>query len=127
MRWKKYSLKKSLSVLACTLFKNVFFVGGYFFPKNPKIESIRAKPLKAKHKKIKNQINKQEINEKIAKFMKLMCDKCGQEQENFAALRLHMQKLHNVKGYAVCCSKKFFRRTLLTDHIDKHLNPERFK
>jgi len=68
-----------------------------------------------------------EIDEKIAQHMRLTCSICHEGQETFLLLCKHMQQVHHRKGYAVCCNKKFYKRSFLTDHIDRHSNPEKFK
>ncbi|KAH8407498.1 hypothetical protein KR222_003647 [Zaprionus bogoriensis] len=68
-----------------------------------------------------------EIDEKIAKHMRLTCSICHEAQETFLLLCKHMMQMHHRKGYAVCCNKKFYKRSFLTDHIDRHSNPEKFK
>ncbi|KAH8371987.1 hypothetical protein KR093_009585 [Drosophila rubida] len=67
------------------------------------------------------------IDEKIAQHMRLTCSICHEGQETFLLLCKHMQQVHHRKGYAVCCNKKFYKRSFLTDHIDRHSNPEKFK
>lgn len=68
-----------------------------------------------------------EIDAKIAKHMRLNCNICHEVQETFLLLCKHMMQVHHCKGYAVCCNKKFYKRSFLTDHIDRHSNPEKFK
>ncbi|XP_034106037.1 transcription factor grauzone [Drosophila albomicans] len=68
-----------------------------------------------------------EIDEKIAQHMRLTCSICHEGQTTFLLLCKHMQQVHHRKGYAVCCNKKFYKRSFLTDHIDRHSNPEKFK
>ncbi|XP_064542618.1 transcription factor grauzone [Drosophila montana] len=68
-----------------------------------------------------------EIDEKIAQHMRLTCSICHEGQETFLLLCKHMMQVHHRKGYAVCCNKKFYKRSFLTDHIDRHSNPEKFK
>ncbi|KAH8292941.1 hypothetical protein KR018_001505 [Drosophila ironensis] len=67
------------------------------------------------------------IDAKIAAHMRLTCDVCHEGQESFLLLCKHMQQAHHRKGYAVCCNKKFYKRSFLTDHIDRHSDPEKFK
>ncbi|KAM8714186.1 hypothetical protein ACLKA7_014341 [Drosophila subpalustris] len=67
------------------------------------------------------------IDKKIAQHMRLTCSICHEGQETFLLLCKHMQQAHHRKGYAVCCNKKFYKRSFLTDHIDRHNNPEKFK
>lgn len=68
-----------------------------------------------------------EIDAKIAKHMRLTCNVCHEVQETFLLLCKHMMQTHHCKGYAMCCNKKFYKRSFLTDHIDRHSNPEKFK
>ncbi|EDW02178.1 GH20040 [Drosophila grimshawi] len=68
-----------------------------------------------------------EIDEKIAQHMRLTCSVCHAGQETFRKLCEHMMQMHHRKGYAVCCNRKFYKRSFLTDHIDRHSNPEKFK
>ncbi|KAH8319746.1 hypothetical protein KR074_004907 [Drosophila pseudoananassae] len=67
------------------------------------------------------------IDAKIAAHMRLTCDVCHEGQETFLLLCKHMMQAHHRKGYAVCCNKKFYKRSFLTDHIDRHSDPEKFK
>ncbi|KAH8275682.1 hypothetical protein KR026_012478 [Drosophila bipectinata] len=67
------------------------------------------------------------IDAKIAAHMRLTCDVCHEGQETFLLLCKHMMQAHHRKGYAVCCNKKFYKRSFLTDHIDRHADPEKFK
>ncbi|XP_034654607.1 transcription factor grauzone isoform X1 [Drosophila subobscura] len=68
-----------------------------------------------------------DIDQKIAGHMRLTCDICHQGHATFLLLCKHMLQVHHRKGYAVCCHKKFYKRSALTDHIDRHLDPEKFK
>ncbi|XP_017040935.1 transcription factor grauzone [Drosophila ficusphila] len=68
-----------------------------------------------------------EIDAKISAHMRLTCDVCHEGQETFLLLCKHMLQEHHRKGYAICCNKKFYKRSFLTDHIDRHADPEKFK
>lgn len=68
-----------------------------------------------------------DIDAKISAHMRLTCDVCHEGQETFLLLCKHMMQAHHRKGYAVCCNKKFYKRSFLTDHIDRHADPEKFK
>ncbi|XP_017014467.2 transcription factor grauzone [Drosophila takahashii] len=68
-----------------------------------------------------------EIDAKISAHMRLTCDICHEGQETFLLLCKHMLQEHRRKGYAICCNKKFYKRSFLTDHIDRHADPEKFK
>ncbi|KAH8401083.1 hypothetical protein KR009_003008 [Drosophila setifemur] len=67
------------------------------------------------------------IDAKITAHMRLICDVCHEGQETFLQLCKHMLQAHHRKGYAICCNKKFYKRSFLTDHIDRHADPEKFK
>ncbi|EDW31805.1 GL10766 [Drosophila persimilis] len=68
-----------------------------------------------------------DIDQKIAGHMRLTCDICHQGHATFLLLCKHMLQVHHRKGYAICCHKKFYKRSALTDHIDRHTDPEKFK
>ncbi|XP_054738115.1 transcription factor grauzone [Anastrepha obliqua] len=68
-----------------------------------------------------------QIDEKIAQCIRLTCDICASEQPTFSQLRKHMEKMHQCKGYATCCNKKFNKRALLVGHIEKHINPDCYR
>ncbi|XP_055917670.1 transcription factor grauzone isoform X2 [Eupeodes corollae] len=78
-------------------------------------------------KESKYNIRAKEYDELIAKHMKLACEICHVELIDFTSLRQHFWNSHGQKGYIVCCNKKLFKRVLLVDHINKHLDPEYFK
>uniref|UniRef100_A0A1A9WJ82 Transcription factor grauzone n=1 Tax=Glossina brevipalpis TaxID=37001 RepID=A0A1A9WJ82_9MUSC len=67
------------------------------------------------------------LDEEIAKFMTLHCERCKLEVKNFNALKSHMLAEHNIKGYARCCNRRFSSRFLLLDHIRQHSNPDSLK
>lgn len=89
---------------------------------NPSAEELPKNKRYADYKK-----SMLEIDEKIAQHMRLTCSICHEGQETFLLLCKHMMQVHHRKGYAVCCNKKFYKRSFLTDHIDRHSNPEKFK
>ena len=63
----------------------------------------------------------------IAENFKIFCDICQAAFDNFLLLRKHFKVEHKQRGYARCCKRNFFTRSLLVDHIHVHLNPEHFK
>ncbi|XP_055376225.1 transcription factor grauzone-like [Condylostylus longicornis] len=90
------------------------------------------KNVSRQNKKIKHiSINKAEeyegYDQKISSFMTLNCVLCSSALPTFGKLKTHFKNDHNTNGYAVCCSKKFYKKSLLVDHIDVHINPEHFK
>ena len=60
-------------------------------------------------------------------FKQIICDLCEVELEDFADMQKHFTNVHKQVGYLVCCSRKFYHRNRLVDHIHTHLNPEHFK
>ena len=71
--------------------------------------------------------NSEEIDKTILSFITLTCDICGVNLAKFSILKGHFRKEHNKNGYAVCCKKRYFKRCLLLEHINSHINPEYFK
>ncbi|XP_055838416.1 transcription factor grauzone [Episyrphus balteatus] len=82
---------------------------------------------RALEKESKYNIRAKEYDDLIAKNMKLACELCNIDLVDFTALRQHFWNAHGQKGYVICCNKKLFKRVLLVDHINKHLDPEYFK
>lgn len=60
-------------------------------------------------------------------FKRIYCDLCKVECEDFADMQKHFTNFHKQVGYLMCCSRKFYHRYRLVDHIHTHLNPEHFK
>ncbi|XP_055388160.1 transcription factor grauzone-like [Condylostylus longicornis] len=97
--------------------------------------------VKQKSKKVKQHNQNRETDDKvpifnkklsdedkvIASIIKVYCNVCNLEQKNFSNLKKHCTMEHKQKGFVVCCGKKYFKRFLLVDHIEKHLNPESYK
>ena len=63
----------------------------------------------------------------IMQHFKITCVLCHIHVETFQTLRKHFEIEHKQLGYAVCCKKKFYRRSVLIDHINRHLDPNYFK
>ena len=57
----------------------------------------------------------------------LICDICSESTTNFDKLRKHFKEKHTTRFYIKCCERKFFRRCVLVNHIQLHLNPETHK
>lgn len=57
----------------------------------------------------------------------LICDICSESTKNFDSLRKHFKQKHTTRFYIKCCERKFFRRCVLVNHIQLHLNPETHK
>lgn len=79
-----------------------------------------------------NQIGptKTDHNEKD-KFLKdnfkITCYLCNIPFETFFNMRKHFEEQHSERGHVKCCNKKFYRRSILVDHVHFHLNPNYFK
>lgn len=71
--------------------------------------------------KLKN-FNNDELDE-----YKLECHICNAPLSDFRLLKSHYQNEHETKGYAMCCGKKFPKKTLLIDHLRVHKDPNHFK
>ncbi|XP_061396130.1 transcription factor grauzone-like [Musca vetustissima] len=67
-----------------------------------------------------------EYDKFLQEHFKITCDKCLQTFERFRQLCQHFSQEHNEQGYVVCCETKFFKRAVLVDHINLHLDPEYF-
>uniref|UniRef100_A0A1A9WJ81 ZAD domain-containing protein n=1 Tax=Glossina brevipalpis TaxID=37001 RepID=A0A1A9WJ81_9MUSC len=93
--------------------------------KSSKTENTNSK--QAKSKKPIEDPKSLALDEEIAKFMSLRCERCKLEVTNFSALQSHMLAEHNIKGYARCCHRRFSSRFLLLDHIRQHSNPDSLK
>lgn len=81
---------------------------------------------KKNHRNLDEKILK-EYDKIIAENFKIFCNLCQIDVDNFLSLRRHFKIEHNRRGYARCCKRNFFTRSLLVDHIQVHLNPEFFK
>ncbi|XP_055634009.1 transcription factor grauzone-like [Toxorhynchites rutilus septentrionalis] len=66
-------------------------------------------------------------DELIAKYCNMHCDQCSLEYTNFRELQKHSALVHQTRAYVFCCDRKFNNRTRLFEHIQRHLNPERFQ
>ncbi|TMW43966.1 hypothetical protein DOY81_010948 [Sarcophaga bullata] len=63
----------------------------------------------------------------ITQHFKITCILCHIHMETFQSLCKHFEIEHKQLGYVVCCKKKFYRRSILVDHINRHLDPNYFK
>ncbi|XP_037810347.1 zinc finger protein 91-like [Lucilia sericata] len=57
----------------------------------------------------------------------LECDLCEESSTSFDKLRTHFREKHKTRFYIKCCERKFYRRYVLVNHIQLHLNPETHK
>lgn len=82
---------------------------------------------RAEKKVQRKRCRSKEYDTKISSYMRLLCELCNEEVPTFSALQQHFLSVHSQKGYMVCCNKKLYKRVLLVDHINRHINPEYFK
>ncbi|XP_065363155.1 zinc finger protein 729-like [Calliphora vicina] len=57
----------------------------------------------------------------------LECDLCEETTSSFDKLRSHFREKHKTRFYIKCCERKFYRRYVLVNHIQLHLDPETHK
>ncbi|XP_021699285.1 zinc finger protein 62 [Aedes aegypti] len=62
----------------------------------------------------------------IRQFCTLICDKCGFAGENFYNLEKHCKNVHDHRGYATCCGRRFYKKRQLYEHCQRHVNPDTF-
>lgn len=63
----------------------------------------------------------------IRRHCALNCEQCDFSGETFSKLEMHYKNVHNTKGYATCCARKFGKKSRLYEHVCVHENPEHFK
>jgi len=62
-------------------------------------------------------------DERIQETAKMFCDLCSEKFESFANAKSHFKKMHKgIKGYLVCCDKKYVKRYRLLTHLNSHYN-----
>ncbi|XP_055642360.1 transcription factor grauzone-like [Toxorhynchites rutilus septentrionalis] len=88
-------------------------------PKLAKLRKCRKKP-----KPVNRRARDDEL---ISKYCKMQCDQCSLECANFTALQRHSTSVHQKRANVFCCDRKFNKRIILFEHIQQHLNPERFQ
>ncbi|XP_062547017.1 zinc finger protein 43-like [Armigeres subalbatus] len=63
----------------------------------------------------------------IRKYCSLTCDLCDFIGATFNKVKVHYKNVHQVPGFAVCCARKFSKKSRLYEHVCVHENPEHFK
>ena len=81
----------------------------------------------SKEAKNEKRARKDDVDERIARHIRLNCEQCSENFQTFGDLKNHFQDVHSTKGYVLCCGRKFHKRSVLNDHVEKHINPNRFK
>lgn len=81
------------------------------------------KKSSGKHFKSTNHANDKFLKENF----KITCSLCQIPTETFHELCKHFKFEHKQIGFVICCKKKFYRRSLLVDHVHQHVDPYYFK
>ncbi|XP_055689315.1 zinc finger protein 728-like [Lutzomyia longipalpis] len=100
-------------------------------------EKDDSEEVEVKQNKYENNFKKKEAtkrmtvlktnNDMVKKYLGFKCDICSTKAKSYFALKHHFLDSHGVKGYMMCCSKKFTCLGKLASHVKFHLNPEAFK
>lgn len=93
-------------------------------------ELISQKPRAAtvsSRKTLKSSDEIAQQDELIRKFCSLICEKCEFVGDNYYQLDKHYKTDHNMRGYAVCCGRKFCKKRRLFEHCQRHVNPDMFR
>ncbi|XP_065366827.1 zinc finger protein Xfin-like [Calliphora vicina] len=96
-------------------------------PENCEEKQTLTETVKKKNHRNLDEKTLKEYDKIIADNFKIFCNICQSALDNFLSLRRHFKLEHKQRGYARCCKRNFFTRSLLVDHIHVHLNPEYFK
>ncbi|KAG5667348.1 hypothetical protein PVAND_015331 [Polypedilum vanderplanki] len=101
------------------------------------IESIKVEPLETTPKPSKstkpNELQPQKPqtaqmiknaadDKKIKETVDVRCDICKMEFDTFAHTTKHFRKVHKIKGYLICCGRKYMKKSRLTEHLNSHFN-----
>ncbi|XP_065093565.1 zinc finger protein 91-like [Ochlerotatus camptorhynchus] len=68
-----------------------------------------------------------EQDEIIRRFCTLICEKCEFVGKSYYQLEKHYKTEHDMRGYAVCCGRKFCKKRRLFEHCQRHINPDMFR
>lgn len=63
----------------------------------------------------------------IQNYFDMNCDLCDAKFTLFGDAKQHYKRIHKKSGYITCCTKKFFRRGKVIEHILYHQNPLTFQ
>ncbi|XP_065086795.1 transcription factor grauzone-like [Ochlerotatus camptorhynchus] len=68
-----------------------------------------------------------EDNLKIEQFFNgIPCSICSTVSQTFDELKAHSRKKHGRNASVTCCKRKYFKKCLLVQHINAHLDPKHF-
>ncbi|XP_058444470.1 transcription factor grauzone-like [Malaya genurostris] len=93
----------------------------------PNESSIRKSTELAKPFRRKTPEELAKEDELIRKYCTLNCEQCDFSADTFSRLELHYKNVHDERGYATCCLRKFGKKSRLYEHVCVHENPEHFK
>lgn len=69
-----------------------------------------------------------DVDSRIHEFFDMNCYLCDYKFNSWSEARSHYPHKHNiVKGYVICCGKKFYNKSGIIDHITFHINPVAFQ
>lgn len=94
---------------------------------NDSTDSESIEPLKRKFNTKSSKNDGKEKDKFLAENFKITCFICNIPLDTFFAMRKHFEINHNERGHVKCCNKKIYRRSILVDHVHRHLNPNYFK
>lgn len=78
---------------------------------------------------LKERMTKAKGDAQIKEFVNLVCEICqnNHQYRTFKDVQEHFKAKHQIRGYVICCDKKFHRKDRLMNHITNHINPDAFK
>ncbi|XP_055586044.1 transcription factor grauzone-like [Uranotaenia lowii] len=91
----------------------------------PNLEEKSVQKLKSNKKSKVEKLDRE--NALIAQYCRMQCDKCLALFVTFNDLKTHSANVHDCKGFAFCCDKKFYLRNRLLEHAQVHANPNHFQ
>lgn len=63
-----------------------------------------------------------EEEKRIKETAEMFCDLCQKQLESFSHATFHYRTAHRMKGYLLCCGKKWMKRYRLLEHLNRHYN-----
>lgn len=106
-------------------------------------ESSEEEPLRKRPKRVKRKYKKratldkpkpdgkkneqlEQDNKKIREFFKITCEFCSESFDAFYRLQVHTRRAHSARASIKCCNRVMYKKCRIIEHIDSHLNPDRF-
>ncbi|XP_021693802.1 transcription factor grauzone [Aedes aegypti] len=69
----------------------------------------------------------EEIQEYVSKNLPLDCNTCSERYTTFRDLQKHSKEKHGRPATVTCCNRKLMNSYRFDDHIQYHMNPNRFQ